>query len=170
MYGTEPGKASFANNCLLARRLVERGVRFVQLYHWGWDSHGTGTDDDLLTALPEHCKETDQAGRRADQGSEAARPARRDAGHLGRRVRPHADERERNGSKFLGRDHHPHAFTIWMAGGGIKRGITYGETDELGYHVAEDKVHVHDLQATILHCMGLDHEKLTYKFQGRHSA
>ena len=167
MYGTEPGKATFANNCLLARRLLERGTRFVQLYHWGWDSHGTGPDTDLITALPQRCKETDRASAALIKDLKQ-RGMLEDTlviwgGEFGRTPM----NEERNGSKLLGRDHHPHCFTIWMAGGGIKPGITYGETDELGYHVAKDKVHVHDLQATILHCFGLDHTKLTYKFQGR---
>jgi hypothetical protein len=167
MYGTEPGKASFANNCLLARRLLERGTRFVQLYHWGWDSHGTSPGDDIITSLPQRCKETDRAS--AALIKDLKQRGMLDdtlviwGGEFGRTPM----NEERNGSKLLGRDHHPHCFTIWMAGGGIKPGITYGETDELGYHVAKDKVHVHDLQATILHCFGLDHERLTYKFQGR---
>ena len=167
MYGTEPGKTSFANNCLLARRLVERGVRFVQLYHWGWDSHGTGTGDDLMTSLPARCKETDQAS--AALIKDLKQRGMLDdtlvvwGGEFGRTPMNEA----RNDSKFLGRDHHPHAFTIWMAGGGVKRGMNLGATDELGYHVTEDPVHVHDLQATILHLMGMDHTKLTYRFQGR---
>ena len=167
MYGTEPGKATFANNCLLARRLLERGTRFVQLYHWGWDSHGTNSSDDLITALPQRCKETDRAS--AALIKDLKQRGMLDdtliiwGGEFGRTPM----NEERNGSKMLGRDHHPHCFSLWMAGGGIKPGITYGETDELGYHVAKDKVHVHDLQATILHCFGLDHTKLTYKFQGR---
>jgi hypothetical protein len=167
MYGTEPGKATFANNCLLARRLLERGTRFVQLYHWGWDSHGTNPSDDLITSLPQRCKETDRAS--AALIKDLKQRGMLDdtlviwGGEFGRTPM----NEERNGSKLLGRDHHPHCFTIWMAGGGIKPGITYGETDELGYHVAKDKVHVHDLQATILHCFGLNHEKLTYRFQGR---
>jgi hypothetical protein len=167
LYGTEPGKVSFANNCLLARRLVERGVRFVQLYHWGWDSHGTNPGDDIVTSLPNRCKQT-------DQGCAALVKDLKQRGLLDQTLIVWGGEfgrtpmnEERNGSKFLGRDHHPHAFTIWMAGGGIKPGITHGATDELGYHAAEDKVHVHDLQATILHCLGLDHTKLTYQFQGR---
>jgi hypothetical protein len=167
MYGTEPGKAAFANNCLLARRLLERGTRFVQLYHWGWDSHGTTPGDDLMTSLPKRCQETDRA-------TTALIKDLKQRGMLddtlviwgGEFGRTPMNE-ERNGSKLLGRDHHPHCFTIWMAGGGVKRGLSYGETDELGYHVAKDKVHVHDLQATILHCFGLEHTKLTYKFQGR---
>jgi hypothetical protein len=167
LYGTEPGKVSFANNCLLARRLVERGVRFVQLYHWGWDSHGTNPGDDIVKSLPERCKQT-------DQGCAALVKDLKQRGLLDETLIVWGGEfgrtpmnEERNGSKFLGRDHHPHAFTIWMAGGGIKPGITYGATDELGYHAAENKVHVHDLQATILHCLGLDHTRLTYQFQGR---
>ena len=167
LYGTTPGKASFANNCLLARRLVERGVRFVQLYHWGWDSHGTAKHDDLLTSLPQRCKETDQA-------SVALVKDLKQRGLLddtlviwgGEFGRTPMNE-ERGGSKFLGRDHHPHCFSLWMAGGGIKAGQVIGATDELGYTVTEDPVHVHDLQATILHLMGMDHERLTYKFQGR---
>jgi hypothetical protein len=167
MYGTEPGKVAFANNCLLARRLVERGVRFVQLYHWGWDSHGTGPNDDIMTSLPERCRQCEKAS--AALVADLKQRGLLDStlvvwgGEFGRTPM----NEERNGSKFLGRDHHPHCFTIWMAGGGIKPGFTLGATDELGYHVAEDKVHVHDLQATILHCLGLDHTKLTYQYQGR---
>ncbi len=167
LYGAKPGERSFSNNCLLARRLIERGTRFVQLYHWGWDSHGTSKGDDIMTSLPERCLQ-------CDQGSAALVTDLKRLGLLddtlivwgGEFGRTPMNE-ERGGSKFLGRDHHPHCFTIWMAGGGIKPGITYGATDELGYHVAENKVHVHDLQATILHCLGLDHTKLTYTFQGR---
>ncbi len=166
-YGTEPGKISFGNNCLLARRLIERGVRFVQLYHWGWDSHGTNKGDDIMNSLPERCTQT-------DRGASALIADLKQRGLLdetlviwgGEFGRTPMNE-ERNGSKFLGRDHHPHAFTIWMAGGGIKPGITLGATDDFGYHVVQDKVHVHDLQATVLHCLGLDHTKLTYRFQGR---
>ncbi len=167
LYGTEPGKVAFANNCLLARRLVERGVRFVQLYHWGWDSHGTNPGDDIVKSLPERCKQTDQAC--AALIKDLKQRGLLDetlivwGGEFGRTPM----NEERNGSKFLGRDHHPHAFTIWMAGGGIKSGITLGATDDLGYHAVEDRVHVHDLQATILHCLGLEHTKLTYQFQGR---
>lgn len=167
MYGTEPGKASFANNCLLARRMLERGVRFVQLYHWGWDSHGTGSGDDLMTALPQRCKETDKASAALVKDLKQ-RGMLEDTlvvwgGEFGRTPMNEA----RRGSKFLGRDHHPRAFSMWMAGGGLKRGMVLGKTDELGYNVVEDPVHVHDLQATILHLMGLDHTKLTYRFQGR---
>src|SRR5436190_2031727 len=167
MYGTEPGKTSFANNCLLARRLIERGVLFVQLYHWGWDQHGNSKDNDLFDGLGKQCKDTDKATTALIKDLKQ-RGLLDDTlviwgGEFGRTPM----NEERNGSKFLGRDHHPHSFTMWMAGGGMKRGFTYGETDELGYHVAKDKVHVHDLQATILHCLGLEHTKLTYKFQGR---
>ncbi|WP_435016244.1 DUF1501 domain-containing protein [Tundrisphaera sp. TA3] len=167
MYGTEPGKASFANNCLLARRLVERGVRFVQLYHRGWDNHGNSQDNDILTGLPARCKEVDRPA--AALVADLKRTGLLDetlviwGGEFGRTPMNEA----RNGSVFLGRDHHPHAFSFWMAGGGIKPGTTVGTTDELGYRVVEDRVHVHDLQATILHLMGIDHTRLTYKFQGR---
>ena len=166
-YGVEPGKVSFANNCLLARRLLERGVRFVQLYHWGWDSHGTSTDDDLVTALPQRCRECD--------GPSAALLEDLDerglledtlfvwGGEFGRTCM----NEERDGSKFLGRDHHPHAFTVLLAGGGLKRGITLGATDEFGYRVVEDPVGVHDLHATLLRLLGIDHLRLTYRSQGR---
>ncbi len=167
LYGTEPGQASFANNCLLARRLVERGVRFVQLYHRGWDHHGEAEFDDLTHGLPKLCKETDKAA--AALITDLKRRGLLDetlvvwTGEFGRTPMNEA----RDGSKFMGRDHHPHAYSIWMAGGGIKPGMAYGSTDELGYNVATDGLHVHDLNATILHLMGLDHTKLTYKFQGR---
>jgi hypothetical protein len=167
LYGTEPGKASFGNNCLLARRLVERGVRFVQLYHRGWDHHGEAQYDDLLVGLPRLTRET-------DQGAAALVWDLKQRGLLdstlviwgGEFGRTPMNE-ERGGSKFMGRDHHPKAFSIWMAGGGIKPGITYGSTDELGYNVAENGVDVHDLHATILNRLGIDHTRLTYKFQGR---
>jgi hypothetical protein len=166
MYGAVPGAASFANNVLLARRLVERGVRYVQLYDWGWDMHGTDKTNDVVTGLPKKCKEVDrpiaalltdlkQRGLMDDTlviwGGEFGRTAMNE---------------ERNGSKFLGRDHHPHCFTIWLAGGGIKPGVTFGATDELGYFITEGAFAVHDLQATILHLLGLDAWKLTFPFQG----
>ncbi|HEX4792418.1 MAG TPA: DUF1501 domain-containing protein [Humisphaera sp.] len=167
MYGTEPGKVSFANNCLLARRLVERGVRFVQLYDWGWDTHGTGPTDDLITQLPKKCKSIDQASTALIKDLKNRGLLDQTliiwGGEFGRTPMNEA----RNGSKFLGRDHHPHAFALWMAGGGIKGGLTLGATDELGYNAAEERVHVHDLQATILAAMGLEHTRLTYRFQGR---
>ena len=167
MYGAEPGKASFANNCLLARRLVERGVRFVQLFDWGWDTHGTNPSDDIVHQLPLKCKLTDRPVTALI--NDLKRRGMLDdtlviwSGEFGRTCMNEA----RNGSKYLGRDHHPGCFTLWMAGGGTKRGIVYGETDELGYTVTRDPVHVHDLQATILHLMGVDHKRLTHRFQGR---
>jgi hypothetical protein len=167
LYGTTPGQTSFANNCLLARRLVERGVRFVQLYHWGWDSHGTSSGDDIVTSLTQRCLETDRAS--AALVTDLKRRGLLDdtlvvwGGEFGRTPMNEA----RNGSKFLGRDHHPRCFSIWMAGGGVRAGAVHGSTDELGYNVATDPVHVHDLQATILHLLGIDHTRLTYRFQGR---
>jgi hypothetical protein len=167
LYGTEPGKASFANNCLLARRLVERGVRFVQLYHRGWDTHGASNNEDIVNKLAWLCRETDQAS--AALITDLKRRGLLDStlvvwgGEFGRTPMNEA----RSGSKFLGRDHHPRAFTMWLGGGGIKAGVTIGKTDEVGYNIAEDPVSVHDLHATILHLMGLDHTRLTYRFQGR---
>jgi hypothetical protein len=167
MYGVEPGKRSFANNCLLARRLVERGVRFVQLYHRGWDHHGTGKGDDIVNKLPALCREVDQAG--AALVRDLKQRGLLDStlviwgGEFGRTPMNEG----RNNSKFLGRDHHPRAFSIWMAGGGIKGGTTVGSTDELGYNPVEDPVDVHDLHATVLHLLGLEHTALIFKFQGR---
>lgn len=163
MYGVEPGKPSFAMNCLLARRLIERGVRFVQLFHEGWDHHTevvkgikeqTGHTDKASAAL---IKDLKQRGLLEDTiviwGGEFGRTPMVESN-------PEVDRK-------LGRDHHPQAFTIWLAGGGIKPGVTLGETDDLGFHVVKDKVHVHDLHATLLHLLGFDHTKLTYRFQGR---
>jgi hypothetical protein len=167
LYGTQPGRKSFANNCLLARRLVQRGVRFVQLYHRGWDNHGTSSHDDIVNRLPTLCEETDRAAAALIQ--DLKQQGLLDStivvwgGEFGRTPMNEA----RNHSKFLGRDHHPRAFTMWIAGGGFKPGLNYGQTDELGYNIAEDAVDVHDLHATILHQMGVDHTKLTYRFQGR---
>jgi hypothetical protein len=166
MYGAKPGEATFANNCLLARRLIEKGVRYVQLYDWGWDIHGTGSGDDLLTAFPKKCKDVDRAS--AALIKDLKQRGLLDetlvvwGGEFGRTPMNEA----RGGSTFLGRDHHPHCFTIWMAGGGIKPGISFGETDELGYEVVKDKVTVRDLQATILHLMGMDAWRLAYRYQG----
>ena len=166
MYGAKPGEASFANNCLLARRLVEGGVRFVQLFDWGWDMHGTGASNDLLTGLPGKCRDIDQASAALVQ--DLKQRGLLDStlviwgGEFGRTPMNEA----RGGSTFLGRDHHPHAFTIWMAGGGVKPGTVFGETDELGYFVTQDKVTVRDLQATVLHLMGFDPYKLSYRYQG----
>jgi hypothetical protein len=167
LYGAKPGQKSFANNCLLARRLVESGVRFVQLYHWGWDSHGDSQGNDLRYGLVQRCQETDQPIAALIKDLKDRDKLKETliiwGGEFGRTPM----NEERNGSKWLGRDHHQHAFTVWMAGGGVKAGYTHGSTDELGYHVAEDGVHVHDFQATILNLMGLDHERLTFRFQGR---
>jgi hypothetical protein len=167
LYGVKPGEASFARNALLARRLVERGVRFVHLYHWGWDSHGTSPSDDIITSLPQRCLETDRASAALVTDLER-RGLLEDTiivwgGEFGRTPM----NEKRNGSTYLGRDHHPHAFTLWIAGGGFQPGLTYGETDELGYFVVKDPVKVHDLHATLLHQLGLDHERLTFFHQGR---
>jgi len=167
LYGAEPGGSSFANNCLLARRLVEQGTRFVQLFDWGWDTHGTSPNDDIITQLPKKCRSTDQAA--SALVADLKQRGLLDetlviwSGEFGRTPMNEA----RNGSTYLGRDHHPHAFTMWMAGGGLKQGAVVGQTDELGYRITETPVHIHDLQATILHLLGLDHERLTYRFQGR---
>jgi len=166
LYGTEPGKNSFANNCLLARRLVERGVRFVQLHHRGWDHHGSDASDDLLHGLPNMCRQTDRAATALVLDLE--RRGLLDetlvvwGGEFGRT--PMQEVRD---PKFLGRDHHGKAFTIWLAGAGIRQGTTLGATDDLGYHITEHPVHVNDLHATVLHLLGLDHERLTHRFQGR---
>ena len=165
-YGTSPGQASFANNCLLARRLVEQGVRYVQLFDWGWDFHGTGKGTDIVHGLPDKCRAMDKPVtaliRDLKQRGLLEETLVIWGGEFGRTPL----NEERNGSKFLGRDHHPHSFTMWMAGGGIGGGISCGETDELGYHAVENRVGIHDLQATILQLMGLDAWKLTYPFQG----
>jgi len=162
MYGAEPGKPSFANNCLLTRRLLERGVRFVQLYHEAWDQH-----DHLVEDLTKNCRDTDKACAALIQdlkqrgmlddtlviwGGEFGRTPMVQGNTLG---------------QANGRDHHPNAFTMWLAGGGIKPGARVGETDDLGFNIVADKVHVHDLHATILKALGFDHTKLTFKFQGR---
>jgi hypothetical protein len=164
MYGPqvkEPG--TFAHNCLMARRMAERGVRFVQVMHAGWDQHGSVT-----TELYTQCKDTDQPS--AALVKDLKRLGLLDdtiviwGGEFGRTPFLQGDFKER---QKWGRDHHPYAFTLWMAGGGIKPGISYGETDDLAMNVIKDPVHVHDFQATLLHQLGIDHERLTYKFQGR---
>jgi hypothetical protein len=162
-YGAEPGKVSFANNCLLARRLVERGVRFVQLYHTDWDHHGN-TDTHLGEPLDARCGETDRPSVALVKDLKA-RGLLDDTiviwgGEFGRT--PMGEPRD-----LIGRDHHVDGYTMWLAGGGVKGGQSIGATDELGYNAVEDRTHVHDLQATILHLLGLDHLKLTYRFQGR---
>ena len=167
LYGTEPGKVSFANNCLLARRLVEKGVRFIQLYDRGWDHHGAGPGAGVGAGLKGSCSYVDKAlsGLIIDlkQRGMLDETLIVWGGEFGRTPMMEA----RTGKGFLGRDHHNEAFTMWMAGGGIKRGYTHGVTDEIGYFGVQGKVHVHDIQATILNQLGLDHEKLTYRFQGR---
>jgi uncharacterized protein (DUF1501 family) len=167
-YGARPGESSFANNCLLARRLVEQGVRYVQLFDWGWDFHGTGADNGLTEGLTTKCAATDKPI--AALIKDLKRRGLLDetliicGGEFGRT--PFREGRTA-GSKILGRDHYPDCFTMWMAGGGVKPGFNYGQTDELGFGVVENKVHVHDLQATIMHLLGFDHERLTFRFQGR---
>ncbi|WP_344976679.1 DUF1501 domain-containing protein [Compostibacter hankyongensis] len=169
LYGTEPGRESFANNCLLARKLVEKGVRFVQLFDWGWDSHGTNKNSAINLGLRNKCREIDRA-----QTALLVDLKQRGlldevlvvwGGEFGRT--PMQENRDGKEMPFLGRDHHVDAFTMWMAGGGIKGGVSYGETDEIGFNAVKGKVGVHDVQATILHMLGLNHEKLTYQFQGR---
>ncbi len=163
LYGIETGKSSFANNCLLARRLVERGVRFVQLYHTDWDHHG-GPGADLELSLDKICKEVDQPiaalVKDLKQRGLLEQTLVVWGGEFGRT--PMGEKRE-----TVGRNHHIDSYTMWMAGGGIKPGITLGETDELGFGPVAGAVHVHDIQATILHQLGLDHLKLTFRFQGR---
>jgi hypothetical protein len=167
-YGARPGTSSLANNCLLARRLVEQGVRFVHLFDWGWDFHGTGAGEAIGDGLRKKCQTMDAAV------AALIRDLRRRGlldetlviwgGEFGRT--PFREGRTAK-SALLGRDHYPDCFSLFMAGAGVKHGISYGESDELGFSVARDKVHVHDLQATILHILGMDHKKLTYRFQGR---
>ena len=160
MYGTEPGKNSFANNCLLARRLVERGVRFVQLYHRGWDHHGTSHADDIPHGLPELCRQTDQAAVALVKDLKS-RGMLDDTlviwgGEFGRTPM----NESRGEGKFMGRDHHPRAFTMWMAGGGIKPGVVHGATDEIGFHAVENRHYVTDIHATVLHQLGIDPKRL----------
>src|SRR6516165_8364917 len=166
MYGAQPGGSSLANNCLLARRLVERGVRYVQLYDWGWDIHGTGAGDDIMTQLPKKCKEMDRPVAALIRDLKAKGLFDETLVIWGGEFGRTSMNEERDGSKYLGRDHHPHCFTIWMAGAGIKPGITFGATDELGYFITEGKTGIHDLQATILHLLGLDAYRLRFPFQG----
>ncbi len=169
LYGTEPGTVSFANNCLLARRLAERGVRFIQLFHRGWDSHGSNEFESLDGGFLKRCKEVDRPMTALildlKQRGLLDETLVIWGGEFGRT--PMQENRTGTTNPFLGRDHHGDAFTMWMAGGGIQKGMIYGKTGELGYIGIEGKVHVHDLQATILHQMGINHEDLTYRFQGR---
>lgn len=163
LYGVEPGKPSFAMNCLLARRLIERGVRFVQLFHEGWDHHS-----EVAKGVRDQAAKTDQACAALIKDLKSRGLLDETlviwGGEFGRT--PMVEANSDFGRK-LGRDHHPQSFTVWLAGGGVKPGVTVGETDEFGFHVVKDKVHVHDLHATILHLLGFDHTRLTYRFQGR---
>ncbi|MDB4560888.1 DUF1501 domain-containing protein [Akkermansiaceae bacterium] len=167
-YGAQPGASSFANNCLLARRLAEDGVRFVQLFDWGWDFHGTNPSEDIRDGLTNKCATMDKPI--AALINDLKERGLFDdtlivlGGEFGRT--PFREGRTAKGT-VLGRDHFPDCYTMVMAGGGVKGGYTHGASDELGFSVARDKVHVHDLQATWMHLLGFDHEKLTYRFQGR---
>jgi len=158
LYGAEPGKSSFANNCLLARRLVQRGVRFVQLFHEAWDQHGN-----LVNDLKKNCHDTDRACAALVKDLKQQGMLKDTlvvwGGEFGRTPMVQGGDD--------GRDHHPNCFTMWLAGGGIKPGITLGESDEFGFNATRDRVHVHDLHATLLNLLGFDHTKLTYRFQGR---
>ena len=158
MYGAEPGKASFANSCLLARRMIERGVRFVQIFHEAWDQHGN-----LVKDLKKNCEDTDRASAALVKDLKQ-RGLLEDTliiwgGEFGR------TPMVQGGND--GRDHHPNCFSYWLAGGGVKPGLTLGESDEFGFNAVTDKVHIHDLHATLLHLLGFDHKKLTFRFQGR---
>ncbi len=168
LYGTEPGKESFANNCLLARRLAERGVRYIQLFDWGWDSHGAGANEALNTGFKKKCEQIDQP-MYALLTDLKQRGLLEDTlvvwgGEFGRT--PMRENRGGQEMKLIGRDHNPGAFTMWMAGAGVKPGISYGETDPIGNKASKDPVSTQDLQATILHLLGLKHNRLTYPFQG----
>ncbi|MEP6595086.1 MAG: DUF1501 domain-containing protein [Ginsengibacter sp.] len=169
MYGTKPGKESFANNVLLARKLVEKGVRFVQLFDWGWDSHGSGPEVALDIGLINKCREVDKCITALildlKQRGLLEETLVVWGGEFGRT--PMQENRLGVKMPFKGRDHHTEAFTIWMAGAGIKKGYTYGETDEIGYSAISGKVEPFDIQATILNQLGFDHERFTYQFQGR---
>jgi arylsulfatase A-like enzyme len=164
MYGPDSRKpGTYAYNCLLARRLAERGVRFIQLFHRGWDQHAN-----LPRGIAGQCRDTDQPS--AALIADLQQRGMLDetlvvwGGEFGRTVYCQG----RLTPEDYGRDHHPRCFSIWLAGGGIKSGVTWGETDEFSYNIVRDPVQVHDLHATLLHCLGLDHTRLTFKFQGRH--
>jgi hypothetical protein len=167
-YGAEPGGASFANNCLLARRLVEQGVRFVHLFDWGWDFHGTAAATGITDGLTNKMAATDKPVAALISDLKARGLLDETlvvwGGEFGRT--PFREGRTAK-SSILGRDHYPDCFCLFMAGGGFKAGYDYGQTDELGFKIVENKVHVHDFQATVMHQLGFDHEKLTYRFQGR---
>jgi hypothetical protein len=169
MYGTQPGETSFANNILLARKLVEKGVRFVQLFDWGWDAHGDSASNAVDIGLINKC-------RKVDKPITALIQDLRQRGLLDETLvvwgaefgrTPMQENREGKQMPFKGRDHHAEAFSMWMAGGGIKGGVTHGETDEIGYSIVSGKTEAFDIQATILNRLGFDHEKFTYESQGR---
>jgi hypothetical protein len=167
-YGSKLDKASFANNCLVARRLAERGVRFIQLYHWGWDSHGAAATEALNVGFADRCRETDQPIA-ALLDDLKQRGLLEDTlivwgGEFGR-----TSMRENRGGqemKWVGRDHNPGAFTMWLAGAGIRAGFSHGQTDDMGYEIVQDPVDIRDLHATMLYLLGFDHHKLNYRFQG----
>jgi uncharacterized protein (DUF1501 family) len=167
-YGAKPGESSFANNCLLARRLVEQGVRYVQLFDWGWDFHGTGPSEDIRDGLTKKCATMDRPV--AALLKDLRQRGMLDetlvvlGGEFGRT--PFREGRTAKGD-ILGRDHFPDCYSMVVAGGGVRGGMMYGESDELGFSPAENKVNVHDLQATLMHQLGFNHERLTYRFQGR---
>jgi hypothetical protein len=169
LYGAEPGRESFANNCLLARRLIENGTRFVQLFDYGWDTHGSNAEESLNDGFIKKCRETDQPIS-ALLTDLKRRGLMEDtlviwSGEFGRT--PMQENRGGNeGGRFIGRDHNPNAFTAWMAGAGVKPGFSYGETDDFGYRVAKDPVHLRDFHATLLHLLGIDPRKHSFPFQG----
>lgn len=169
LYGTQPGKESFANNCLLARKLVEQGVRFVQLFDWGWDSHGTSASDSIDLGFRNKCREIDRPMTALIMDLKQRGLLDETlvvwGGEFGRT--PMQENRDNRDMPFMGRDHHTDAYTIWMAGGGVRKGVTYGETDEIGFTAVSGRSSVHDVHATMLHLLGFDHEKFTYEFQGR---
>jgi hypothetical protein len=167
-YGIAPGKATFANNCLVARRLAERGVRFIQLYHWGWDSHGSSENEALNLGFKDRCREVDQpmAALLADLKERGMLDDTLVVwgGEFGRT--PMRENRDGQQMKFVGRDHSPSAYTMWLAGGGVRAGLSYGETDDMGYEIVRNPVEIRDLHATMLYLLGFDHRKLNYPYQG----
>ncbi|MEL6898655.1 MAG: DUF1501 domain-containing protein, partial [Planctomycetota bacterium] len=167
-YGTQPGKESFANNCLLARRLAERGVRYIQLFDWGWDTHGSNQGESLKHGFVNKCNQTDRPIAALLKDLQQ-RGMLEDtlvvwSGEFGRTSM--AENRGGVATRFVGRDHNPNAFTMWMAGGGVKPGITFGQTDDMGYHIAENPVHLRDFHATLQHLMGINPMTATVPFQG----
>ena len=166
-YGAQPGTGSLANNCLLARRLAEQGVRFIQLFDWGWDFHGTGTGENLTEGLTKKCATMDKPIAALIRDLKARGMLDETLIVIGGEFGRTPFQEGRTAGQNTGRDHFPDCYTMLLAGGGVKGGYTHGASDELGFSVARDKVHVHDLQATILHLLGFNHERLTFRFQGR---